>query len=132
MKKDGLTGLLRLAIDPFGNGVMNLLASNGFGFVRLFETVPDHACAYVWVAYVCHPCCSPERYGCSARHFFRSIQLNSSLPLCVWLCVSVKPNGHPVYKLYRETVFFVWIGLGSLYTTAQRGFPTSLRKRNPM
>uniref|UniRef100_A0A0V0GXA7 Putative ovule protein n=1 Tax=Solanum chacoense TaxID=4108 RepID=A0A0V0GXA7_SOLCH len=34
-------GFLRLAISPFGDGVMDLLTAQSFGLVRLFKAVSD-------------------------------------------------------------------------------------------
>jgi len=44
-----ITRFLRFSIDPFGDGEMNLLTTNSFGFVGFFETVPDKVCTYVGV-----------------------------------------------------------------------------------
>lgn len=42
-----LTGFLRFAVDPFGDGVMDLLTSQGFGLVRLLKAVPNQISAQV-------------------------------------------------------------------------------------
>lgn len=36
-----LTGFLRLAISPFGDGEMDLLTAQSFGLVRLLKAVSD-------------------------------------------------------------------------------------------
>lgn len=36
-----ITRFLRLSVNPLGDGEMNLLPTDSFGPVGLFETVPD-------------------------------------------------------------------------------------------
>lgn len=36
-----LTGFLRFAISPFGDGVMDPLTGKGFSFVRFLQAIPN-------------------------------------------------------------------------------------------
>ena len=84
------TGLLGLAVRPLGNGKMNLLAAENFGFVRILETVPDQIGANVRVGDVCHPRRSPKGHCCIRSHFsatfflsfFSVVSMSFVQPIC--------------------------------------------------
>lgn len=42
-----LTGFLRFAINPFGNGVMDLLPGEGFRLVRFLKAIPNKISAQI-------------------------------------------------------------------------------------
>lgn len=80
-----LTGFLGFAIGPLRDREVNLLASEGLGFVRFLETIPHQIRTDVRVRYVCHPRCSPKRHRCVWSHllfsfFFLSCSLFVGLP----------------------------------------------------
>ena len=64
------TGLFGLAVDPLGDGEMDLLTRDGFGLVGFLEAVPDKVGTYVGVCYVSHTRRPPKRHrsSCCARH----------------------------------------------------------------